>query len=130
MGRKWACSVCGHENAGGATTCEECRVGARPPGPPRLRLSNSHGHWSLHKTTVFTRNMGKALGPGYVYLSPEQLELVCGDAALVWHARSFPGVANRTYLNDDPLGEAPRELKEGDVIRVGELRITIGFEHE
>jgi len=67
---------------GGRPTAKDVHsvlVGARMDGnrePVRIRLSTGHGYWSIHKTMVFTRQMGKSLGPEYKYLSHEQFEVI------------------------------------------------------
>lgn len=101
------------------------RVG---PMPQRVRLSTPQGHWSLHKSTLFTRDMGRSLGPEYKYLSAEQFQVVRNEEERRWEVLAVAGATNRTHLNGEVVADTPRPLCDGDEIRVGELRIRVAFE--
>ncbi|MBP6059264.1 MAG: FHA domain-containing protein [Candidatus Saccharicenans sp.] len=84
--------------------------------------------FSAHKTMIVGRDQFRNYGDGYKCMSPEQFQLILSDGG--WEIKGLSSAVNPTFLNGEDITDKTVKIKEGDIVKIGNLEITIGFIEE
>ncbi len=124
------CKACNRIVEENVEICPDC--GSRDIVRLFFRIVFNHpkvGHpFSAHKTMIIGRDQFRNYGEVYKYVSPEQFQLMLNDSG--WEIRGLPSAVNPTFLNGEDITDKTVKVKEGDIIKIGNFELTIGFIEE
>ena len=127
---RFECKLCGILASGTSepTKCLNC--GTQKGGwerkrlPPLLLKNEAHVFVVYEDKKAFGRDQFRVFGKDtYKYAAPVQFEVVAGDDA--WLIQCPIGIPTPTLLNSVDIAGLIKELKRGDQIEVGPLKLAV-----
>jgi len=84
---------------------------------------------SFHKTTLVNRDMLRILGEGYEYVDNNP-QFLLEKKSKGWSIKGLEGTVNPTHLNGENIVGVEKELKDGDIILIGNSTTNEGLKME